>query len=75
MKVGGERRKRKHLELFFSPLLLPPPPQDGLRKLKGDSDEGEGGHTEELGSGEKGLGSLGEFFGVLFCFVLKPSVP
>lgn len=46
VKVGGERRrKRKHLR------VSPPPPQDGLRKLKGDVMGGEGAHTEKLGRG------------------------
>lgn len=70
MKVGGERsRKRKHfgaLELFF-PLSFSPPSQDGLKKLKGDSDEGDT-HTEKLRRREKVWG-VGGFICVCLVFL------
>lgn len=69
MEVGGERsRKRKHLELWSSLFPLPPPPsQDGLKKLKGDSDEGDT-HTEKLGRREKVWG-FEIFFSVCLVFL------
>lgn len=68
LKVGGERsRKRKHLELWSSLFPLLPPSQDGLKKLKGDSGEGDT-HTEKLGRREK-VWEVGGFcvFGLFVC--------
>lgn len=49
-------------------LSFTPPSQDGLKKLKGDSDEGDA-HTEKLGRREKvwGVGVFVCVFGLFVC--------